>query len=234
MVEYFIVRCCNCSKFQVQQRKKVNKFKCTVCGKAQSVRKLYGESYKASDLRPIVQDYNMKEGLIQETKKEQAKQQESDESEEVFYSDEEPAPKQPVRNQWEQFAWSEQTFEEYDESCLKDDPKFTLGDEPKLTKRKRQPRNKQDNSEPPKKRTPKSNNKSNPSTNRYPIEEDSFDEPIAPRRPNATTTNRQKTPIVPPKTQKPTPPVVAAPKAPANSMWSKFSYTNSDDEFEED
>lgn len=56
--------------FQVQQKKKVKKFSCKLCGKKQSLQKLYGQSYKAKDLRPLVQDYNMNEGSKREIEEE--------------------------------------------------------------------------------------------------------------------------------------------------------------------
>jgi predicted RNA-binding Zn-ribbon protein involved in translation (DUF1610 family) len=66
VVEYIAVRCFSCNIFQVQQQKKKNVFQCRVCGTKQSVRKVYARAYKAADIRPLVQEYNLKSGEQQE------------------------------------------------------------------------------------------------------------------------------------------------------------------------
>ena len=66
MPEYVVLRCAECSLFQSTQRRKDSKFKCKVCGAFQSVKKLYAQSHKAADLRPIVQQYNLVEGKQRE------------------------------------------------------------------------------------------------------------------------------------------------------------------------
>lgn len=66
VVEYIAIRCFSCGVFQVQQQKKKNEFQCRVCGTKQSVRKVYARSYKAADIRPLVQEYNMKRGEKEE------------------------------------------------------------------------------------------------------------------------------------------------------------------------
>ena len=39
--QFHAVQCCSCSTYQVQQVKKVAKFKCAVCGEKQSVRQVH-------------------------------------------------------------------------------------------------------------------------------------------------------------------------------------------------
>jgi len=46
--------------YQVTQQKKAKKWECKVCHSSQSIKQIFGTSNKASDLRPKVQDYNMK------------------------------------------------------------------------------------------------------------------------------------------------------------------------------
>ncbi|GAQ86720.1 hypothetical protein KFL_003070080 [Klebsormidium nitens] len=59
MVEYIVVRCFQCSTFQVKQVTKSNKWSCSLCAAKQSVIKVYGVSGKASDLRKLAQDLNL-------------------------------------------------------------------------------------------------------------------------------------------------------------------------------
>lgn len=66
MPEHIVVRCYSCQSFQAQQLRKTNDFVCKMCGSKQSVRKIYARSFKAADIRPIVQEYNMKRGEIEE------------------------------------------------------------------------------------------------------------------------------------------------------------------------
>lgn len=66
MPEHVAVRCYSCQSFQAQQLRKTNDFVCKMCGAKQSVRKIYARSFKAADIRPIVQEYNMKRGEIEE------------------------------------------------------------------------------------------------------------------------------------------------------------------------
>lgn len=68
MPEYIVVCCFNqsCGLFQTIQKPKSNKWICRVCQSKQSVIKSYAISYKASDLRPIVQKYNLQKGQAKE------------------------------------------------------------------------------------------------------------------------------------------------------------------------
>ncbi len=66
MPEFIAVCCCDCKMWQVTQRRKaqgklqISKWDCKLCGKKQSVQHVAGSSFSASDLRPLVQDMNMK------------------------------------------------------------------------------------------------------------------------------------------------------------------------------
>lgn len=62
MIEFLCLQCCDCQTFQSQQKRKDKKFTCKVCGKKQSVVKVYGISYKAKDIRGLVMKYNEMRG----------------------------------------------------------------------------------------------------------------------------------------------------------------------------
>ena len=72
MPEFVAVRCCECSLWQVVQKKKpqgklqVSKWACRVCGKAQSVTTVAGAAQQAAALRPLVQELNMTSGRARE------------------------------------------------------------------------------------------------------------------------------------------------------------------------
>ncbi|KAJ3399767.1 hypothetical protein HDU80_007593 [Chytriomyces hyalinus] len=71
---YQVLRCFSstCGTFQVQQQKKVSKWKCVMCGEKQSVIRVYFESGTASDCRKAVQDLNMRRFVAAETAAERA------------------------------------------------------------------------------------------------------------------------------------------------------------------
>ena len=62
MPEYIVVRCFSCGLFGVIQKPKSSKWNCRVCNAKQSVQKEYAISFKASDLRPVVQTLNLDQG----------------------------------------------------------------------------------------------------------------------------------------------------------------------------
>ncbi|KAI8840482.1 hypothetical protein BJ741DRAFT_597452 [Chytriomyces cf. hyalinus JEL632] len=66
---YQVLRCFSstCGTFQVQQQKKISKWKCVMCGEKQSVIRVYFESGAASDCRKAVQDLNMRRFEAAET-----------------------------------------------------------------------------------------------------------------------------------------------------------------------
>ncbi|KAI8898826.1 hypothetical protein BC833DRAFT_564618 [Globomyces pollinis-pini] len=59
MVTFLVLRCCqdDCKLFQVQQKKKVQKWTCSVCGTRQSTMQIYLAS-NAQDCRILVQEKN--------------------------------------------------------------------------------------------------------------------------------------------------------------------------------
>lgn len=62
MIEFLCLQCCDCGTFQCQQKRKDKKFSCKVCGKKQSVVRVYAISYKAKDIRGLVMKYNEMRG----------------------------------------------------------------------------------------------------------------------------------------------------------------------------
>lgn len=112
MPEFLIVRCFNskCRRFQVQQRKKTNKWKCVVCNEKQSLKKVYGNSFKASDLRPLVQEYNMAEGK----KKEEVERNFGEEMEEKEEEEQlvEPSFVEPAESKWTKYLKEREEEEE--------------------------------------------------------------------------------------------------------------------------
>ncbi|XP_046565515.1 MRN complex-interacting protein-like [Haliotis rubra] len=58
-----VVQCYSCHTFQVQQRKKVNKWVCKMCGEKQSIKKVYGEG-SGADCRVHVQKLNTLRGEL--------------------------------------------------------------------------------------------------------------------------------------------------------------------------
>ncbi|XP_046368871.2 uncharacterized protein LOC124143799 [Haliotis rufescens] len=61
-----VVQCYSCHTFQVQQRKKVNKWVCKMCGEKQSIKKVYGEG-SGADCRVHVQKLNTLRGEMDHT-----------------------------------------------------------------------------------------------------------------------------------------------------------------------
>ena len=114
-IEYQIVRCCSCLTFQVQQKKKVNKFSCRLCGTKQSLQRIYGQSYKAADLRPIVQDLNMAEGSTREEERRRKLEESSSEDEELdgyLRGDKTESVKEKVQEGLVNSVWNEFKYED--------------------------------------------------------------------------------------------------------------------------
>uniref|UniRef100_T1JCR3 MRN complex-interacting protein N-terminal domain-containing protein n=1 Tax=Strigamia maritima TaxID=126957 RepID=T1JCR3_STRMM len=61
--EFQVVRCCACSAFQVEIKKKSLKWQCKLCNKKQELKKVYGESTSA-ECRRQVQKLNMQRGDV--------------------------------------------------------------------------------------------------------------------------------------------------------------------------
>eukprot|EP01127_Copromyxa_protea_P005106 TRINITY_DN1494_c1_g1_i1.p1 TRINITY_DN1494_c1_g1~~TRINITY_DN1494_c1_g1_i1.p1 ORF type:complete len:301 (-),score=83.85 TRINITY_DN1494_c1_g1_i1:333-1235(-) len=71
MPEYLALRCFSCGTFQSHQLRKDSKFSCLICKEKQSYRKVYARSFKAADIRPIVQQFNMRRGEMDEEEAEE-------------------------------------------------------------------------------------------------------------------------------------------------------------------
>ena len=63
---YNILRCGQCGHFVVKSQTKANKWSCTICGFKQPTGRVYSSATKAKELRPLVQEYNMKRGEFEE------------------------------------------------------------------------------------------------------------------------------------------------------------------------
>jgi len=91
MPEYIAIQCFDCRTAQCIQKPKSGKFVCRLCNAKQSVRTVFAISFQAKDIRPVVQQINMKRGEREwereQADREQAErwQQEDDEGE---YGDE--------------------------------------------------------------------------------------------------------------------------------------------------
>lgn len=66
---FLIVRCCKCGHFGVKQETKSAKWACKLCGEKQTQTRVYGTSSKASELRPVMQLYNMQRGAFDEAQR---------------------------------------------------------------------------------------------------------------------------------------------------------------------
>lgn len=70
MPEYLALRCAECGRYQVQQRRKDGRFRCPVCGTRQSVQAVAGVAHQAKPLRELVQRLNTAEGERREAQAE--------------------------------------------------------------------------------------------------------------------------------------------------------------------
>ncbi|XP_009559915.2 MRN complex-interacting protein [Cuculus canorus] len=64
-VPRWVLRCCSCLRFQVQQAKRSGKWSCSVCGQRQTVQKVYGQG-SGLDCRRHVQKLNLLQGEAEE------------------------------------------------------------------------------------------------------------------------------------------------------------------------
>ncbi|XP_054245331.1 MRN complex-interacting protein [Indicator indicator] len=62
---FWVLRCCFCRRFQVQQAKRSGKWSCCVCGQRQTVQKIYGQG-SGRDCRHHVQKLNLLQGEAEE------------------------------------------------------------------------------------------------------------------------------------------------------------------------
>ncbi|XP_071426267.1 MRN complex-interacting protein [Pithys albifrons albifrons] len=61
----WVLRCCRCRRFQVQQAKRSGRWSCSVCGQRQAVQKVYGQG-SGPDCRHHVQKLNLLQGEAEE------------------------------------------------------------------------------------------------------------------------------------------------------------------------
>eukprot|EP01090_Pellita_catalonica_P006231 TRINITY_DN16434_c0_g1_i1.p1 TRINITY_DN16434_c0_g1~~TRINITY_DN16434_c0_g1_i1.p1 ORF type:complete len:150 (-),score=20.22 TRINITY_DN16434_c0_g1_i1:284-733(-) len=107
---HFLTKGCKCQTYQVQQQKKAKNWVCKICRQKQTLMKIYATSYKASDIRPIVQDYNMQRGKREEAAREKLRNQSSSEdssedsgSESSDATETKAAPSKPKISKWNAF-----------------------------------------------------------------------------------------------------------------------------------
>ncbi|GAB0195905.1 MRN complex-interacting protein [Grus japonensis] len=65
VLRFWVLRCCSCRLFQVQQAKRSGKWSCSVCGQRQAVQKVYGQG-SGLDCRHHVQKLNLLQGEAEE------------------------------------------------------------------------------------------------------------------------------------------------------------------------
>jgi len=130
MIEYILVRCYSdpCGMFQVIQKTKSNKWGCKICQEKQSLKQIYGTSYKAKDLRELCQQRNMDRGMRDEANLVEKKRRlESMPEDDIgnFIEDEfKPATQQPPKkNRW---AIYEDQKEPEENETGDHDPRFVL------------------------------------------------------------------------------------------------------------
>lgn len=101
MQEFLVVQCYSCNQYQVSQKRKDKKFKCKVCGSSQSVRTVAARSHRAAQLRPIVQQANLRRGEAEQRFEDQNQQESaSDHSNAEDDRQDIQTQIQPVRSRW--------------------------------------------------------------------------------------------------------------------------------------
>ena len=63
--DFLVLQCCDCAQFCVQATTKNRKWSCRVCGKKQSIVKVYGRGPQAAQVRAIAQRLSMAMGFIE-------------------------------------------------------------------------------------------------------------------------------------------------------------------------
>lgn len=136
MPEYVGLKCCqpDCAIFQVTQKRKDNKWQCKICQTKQSVQKVYAISNKPSDIRPVVQKYNMEKGLAEEKApkriREEIVQEEEDDIEigdDGRIIQKNPSVQnnsQPKQSKWLQFLDPKELEQEQEQNESEDDERY--------------------------------------------------------------------------------------------------------------
>eukprot|EP01083_Nonionella_stella_P261391 890062_1 len=104
MPEFWAVRCYNCQTFVAQQKKKVKKWKCPICGSKQSVKRIYGTSNSGKDIRQLIVQLN--QNRAEYDRKEQAKQHmneylKNNNINEII--EKEIQTQTPIKNKWNEY-----------------------------------------------------------------------------------------------------------------------------------
>jgi ribosomal protein S27E len=111
---FLIVRCCQCGHFSVKAETKSPKWACKLCGAKQAQARVYSSAAKAADLRPLVQEYNMKRGEYEETQKQVAMNVQNAIVEAIQSVADDEA--KPAVNEWDQFVEKRQGNDDADDT----------------------------------------------------------------------------------------------------------------------
>jgi small-conductance mechanosensitive channel len=117
--------------FQVQMVRKDKKWTCKTCGSKQSIIKVFASSTKASEVRPIVQQLNMKRGTLEE---EMTKELNGHEEEDSFQTMPTNQTKEEMVEKWGKYLDNDESEEETE---TQDDVQITTVLPDNLGKRKR-------------------------------------------------------------------------------------------------
>lgn len=121
-IEYIAVQCFQCHAFQVAQQTKTNKWNCKICNSKQTIKKIYAISFQAKDIRPIVQDLNLKRNEIEKQRNAQPTEREDDSVIDSYsisskYENDERTQfiDAPLHNKWSKYVPKIQEDEQVDE-----------------------------------------------------------------------------------------------------------------------
>ena len=89
--------------FQSMQRRKDRKFVCVVCHQKQSVVRIFGVSDRASDIRQMVQKYNMAAATAQQESSDKQEEGNDDEQEEEEQEQEQEMEQEVTEDKWAKF-----------------------------------------------------------------------------------------------------------------------------------
>jgi hypothetical protein len=104
---FLIVRCCDCGHFSVKAETKSPKWACKLCGEKQAQARVFASAAKAADLRPLVQEYNLKRGAYEDTQRQVAVRVQDAIVEAIRETDNAVVDCASVGvNEWEQFVQS--------------------------------------------------------------------------------------------------------------------------------
>eukprot|EP00039_Didymoeca_costata_P006374 m.89623 g.89623 ORF g.89623 m.89623 type:complete len:178 (-) comp13232_c0_seq5:52-585(-) len=107
-----VLRCYACKTYQVQQRKKVNKWVCSMCGEKQSVQHVFTEG-TGKQCRSTVQSINLKKGMAEAAQGELAMEAlaEMDADSEAVASLQQEVTSKKTKSKWSVFLETEEEDE---------------------------------------------------------------------------------------------------------------------------